>query len=253
MNSEFISVKGNKFHVLSEDSGQIPVVMAHGFTENSICMKPIMEKLPFDSRGIAYDAKAHGLSDAPTSGYGKDEMAKDLVGIVQELEIDNPVLYRHSLGANTVARSSEILENIRFCILEDPAGLMISSLNGDERTKRKRSQFDEWRTSTHREIKEQYTRTPKFADLLATARKQMRPEALRIDERGYDYIGNILENAPETLILRPDPTVVDYDVKGENLLTEVSVEIVPNTSHTIFRDNQSDFVRLLDKFVSKHM
>lgn len=134
--------------------------MAHGFTDNSMCMKPIIKKLPFDSKGIAYDAKTYGLSDAPTSGYGRDDMAKDLVGIVQELEINNPVLYGHSLGANTVARSSEMLEDIRFCILENPTGLKINSLDKNKRTKRIRSKFDEWRTSTHREIREKYTRTP---------------------------------------------------------------------------------------------
>lgn len=249
MNSNFITVEDNNFHILSEEDGEIPVVMAHGFTDNAMCMTPLMEKLPFDSRGIAYDAKAHGLSDAPNSGYGKQDMADDLVGVVRKLELDNPVLYGHSLGANTVARASQALDDVRFCVLEDPAGLIMRGVDENERSERETSQFKNWRTSTHREIKEQYVGTPRFADLLATARKQMRPEALNINDRGYDYIGDFLENPPETLLLRPDPTVVDYDVSDQDLPSEVSVNVIPNASHTIFRDNQKDFIQALDDFL----
>lgn len=251
MNSDFISVENNKFHILSEEEGKIPVVIAHGFTDNAMCKIPLMEKLPFDSRGIAYDAKAHGLSDAPNSGYGKQDMADDLVGIVRELELDNPVLYGHSLGANTVARASQVLKNVRFCVLEDPAGLMMRGIDEDERTERKTSQFENWRTSTHREIKKEYVGTPRFADLLSTARKQMRPEALNIDERGYDYIGDFLEDPPETLLLRPDPNVVDYEISDDNLPNKVSVNTIPSASHTIFRDNQKDLICVLEDFIRR--
>jgi Predicted hydrolases or acyltransferases (alpha/beta hydrolase superfamily) len=237
MDSNFVSVGGNKFHVLSEESGQIPVVMAHGFASNAMCMKPIMKRLPFDARAISYDAKAHGLSDAPSSGYGKDEMAHDLIGIVDELGIENPVLYGHSLGANTVMRASNLQDSVRFCVLEDPAGLITADMNDTKEAERRRSKFEKWRTSTHVELKQQDAVVSKFADLVATAQKQMRPEALNITRRGYDYIGDILENPPSTLILRPDSSIVDYDISERRLPENVSTDTILNASHTIFRSN----------------
>jgi pimeloyl-ACP methyl ester carboxylesterase len=249
MESEFVEVNSNKFHIMYQTDGQVPVFMAHGFTDNGMCLKPLAEKMPEWIKTYMYDAKAHGLSDAPSIGYSQEDMARDLVCIIDELGIDEVGLYGHSLGANTVAKASEMISNPKFMILEDPAGLLYKNLNSEKRHKKKRKQFKNYRISTHREIYDDYHNTPRYCDLLATARKQLRPEALKIDKRGYEYIGNIINRPPETVILRPDKSKLSYADKDTKLPDNVEMRNVEDTSHTIFRDNPERCMEILKEFL----
>lgn len=249
MNSRFVTVRGSKFHVVSEETGDVPIVMAHGFTDNWMCLRPVMNRLPDWLRVVSYDAKSHGLSDAPDRGYGKNQMAWDLVGIVDELGLENVGLYGHSLGANTVARASKRMDCVDFMILEDPAGLLTQSRDRVDRYEEKRVDFERWRTCTHSEILKEY-KDSDYSELLATARKQMRPEALNIVERGYSYIGEILDSPSDTLVLRPDQSVTGYSDNENELVDEIRVCSVPNAGHTVFRDEPEHSAEFVLEFLS---
>lgn len=251
LESKFVTVKGNTFHIVEDTEGSIPVLMAHGYTDSWRCLKPIAERLPSFTRTIMYDAKAHGLTDAPDSGYSEESMADDMYKISRELGLDDPILFGHSLGANTAALATRQFSSLRCIILEDPAGQMVNNLSTEERHKDNKNDLRNWRLSSHKKIRERYDRVPNFGEELATARKQLRPEVIKIDKRGYSYVHNLLSShPPETLILRPDPDEVDYPVgSSKEIFDEVTVQTVDNSTHTIFRDNPDEFINIVNKFL----
>jgi pimeloyl-ACP methyl ester carboxylesterase len=51
---------------------------------------------------VALDQRAHGLSDAPPTGYGLDRLAADAGNAIRELGLNRPVVVGHSWGG-TVA------------------------------------------------------------------------------------------------------------------------------------------------------
>lgn len=113
-----VSVGGARLHYYRRGSGR-PIVLAHGATDNGKCWGRVAAALEGRYDVIAYDARYHGRSDAPAGG----ELAGggDLIGFVEALDLVNPVIMGHSMGAMTVAQAAASAPNkFRGAILEDP-------------------------------------------------------------------------------------------------------------------------------------
>lgn len=114
---------GIKIHYNRTGGDKPPVVLAHGFTDNGLCWTRVAQVLEQDYDVIMYDARGHGFSDAPESGYSTEDRAADLAGLIQALGLENPrpILIGHSMGAETVATTAtHHPELVRCAILEDP-------------------------------------------------------------------------------------------------------------------------------------
>ena len=246
--SKFVSANNMRTHVLDSYLGEVPILMAHGFTDNSECIIPLAKRLPSNLSPKIYDARGHGLSEAPRRGYSEHNMAMDAVELARSLDLQKPILFGHSMGANTMAIVANEMADVQAVILEDPPSSMDERNQYDIRTKRKR--LEEWRKQSHMEIRVEYSNYPEFmADRIATARKQIRPEVLKIAERGYSSIQDILDSGTDTLILRPDPSETDRTTKTQDFPSNVELQIVQGASHTIFRDKPSKFTKIVSKFI----
>src|SRR4051794_16214475 len=53
-------------------------------------------------RCVAFDRRGHGRSDAPSTGYDIDTLARDLGSVIERLELTNVTLVGHSLGGAEV-------------------------------------------------------------------------------------------------------------------------------------------------------
>jgi len=70
---------------------------------------------------IMPDARGHGLSDAPESGYSSSDHSADLAGFIEALGLERPAVGGHSMGAGTVLRLiADDPDLVRCAILEDP-------------------------------------------------------------------------------------------------------------------------------------
>jgi len=70
---------------------------------------------------IMFDARGHGLSEAPETGYAREDHVADLAGLVQALGLKRPAIIGHSMGAANVALAVASYPNLARCvILEDP-------------------------------------------------------------------------------------------------------------------------------------
>jgi pimeloyl-ACP methyl ester carboxylesterase len=99
-----------------------PVLLLHGLTDNGACWTRLARDLEADYDLIMPDARGHGRSSIPETGYGPEERAADTVALIDALGLDRPVLLGHSMGGLTAALvAADAPERIRGAILEDPA------------------------------------------------------------------------------------------------------------------------------------
>jgi pimeloyl-ACP methyl ester carboxylesterase len=88
-----------------EEAGEgIPVVLLHGLTATRRYV--VMGSKALERGGhrvIAYDARGHGRS-LPADAYGYDQLANDLLVVLEERGIDRAVLAGASMGAHTIVR-----------------------------------------------------------------------------------------------------------------------------------------------------
>ena len=73
-----VVANGIKIHYNRTGGDKPPVVLAHGFTDNGLCWTRAAQVLEQDYDVIMYDARGHGFSDAPESGYSTEDHAADL-------------------------------------------------------------------------------------------------------------------------------------------------------------------------------
>ncbi|MES1258871.1 MAG: alpha/beta hydrolase, partial [Acidobacteriota bacterium] len=91
---------GIQIHYL--ESGRGPdVVMLHGFLGNlAVWHLRMVPELRREHRIVTYDLRGHGYSDVTPRGYTAAAMAEDLLGLLDRLGIDRPILIGHSFGAD---------------------------------------------------------------------------------------------------------------------------------------------------------
>jgi pimeloyl-ACP methyl ester carboxylesterase len=77
------------------------LVMVHGITGNlAVWHLHIVPALSERFRVLTYDLRGHGYSGAPSTGYSPDDMAGDLLQLLDAIEIERPVVIGHSYGAD---------------------------------------------------------------------------------------------------------------------------------------------------------
>jgi pimeloyl-ACP methyl ester carboxylesterase len=127
--SDDVIVNGVKIHYYRTGGDNPPVVLAHGITDNGLCWTRLARGLEDAYDLIMFDARGHGLSDAPESGYAPEEHVADLAGLVQALELERPALVGHSMGAANVALALATYPDLARCaVLEDPPWQMAYDL-----------------------------------------------------------------------------------------------------------------------------
>ncbi|MFN2463290.1 MAG: alpha/beta fold hydrolase [Candidatus Dormibacteria bacterium] len=78
-----------------------PVVLLHGWPENWYLWRKVMPALARDLHVFAPDLRGFGWSDAPPSGYQKEQLASDILRLLDELNIGPAWLAGHDWGGFT--------------------------------------------------------------------------------------------------------------------------------------------------------
>lgn len=81
-----------------EGSGK-QILCVHGLTANCRCWDLIASALAPRHRMIAMDLRGRGLSDHPSSGYSVEGHCGDILSLLDDMDLERPVLMGHSLGA----------------------------------------------------------------------------------------------------------------------------------------------------------
>lgn len=94
----FVELDRVRLHVAEAGQGE-PVVLLHGWPQHWWCWRHQVPELARDHRVICPDLTGLGWSDAPATGYRKDQLAADVLGALDAMGIDRFHLVGHDWGA----------------------------------------------------------------------------------------------------------------------------------------------------------
>lgn len=93
----FASVNGVKLHYLTAGRGE-PVILLHGYAQNSHMWRPLIVELAKSRLVIAPDLRGFGQSSKPDSGYDKKTMAQDVHHLAVSLGLKRASIVGHDIG-----------------------------------------------------------------------------------------------------------------------------------------------------------
>ena len=94
-----VSGHGVKIRVAQWEGKNAPVFSIHGITANCRCWDVMASKLAPEHRVMAMDLRGRGLSEKPQSGYAVEHHVKDILSVMDHLDLEKTALMGHSLGA----------------------------------------------------------------------------------------------------------------------------------------------------------
>ncbi|MFC7197119.1 alpha/beta fold hydrolase [Halosimplex aquaticum] len=249
---------GVRLHYARTGGDGPPLVVAHGVFDDGLARIPLARDLEDEYDVVLYDARGHGQSDAPESGYGADDRAADLVGLLDELGIENPLLLGHSMGGDTVlATAANYPDRPRAVVAVDPAGLLAHNRDNrgddgldEEEIEGVREQVLWWHDHSKAELLEADDELAghveagqeELASLLADARLRVSANITEVFRSGWadpaDYYSDI--DAP-TLVLRADvdEQARERDRESADLIPDGRLVHVDDAGHCVFRDQRS--------------
>lgn len=142
MESTFTSPDGTEIAYLVEGEGESdgePVILVHGFAANAklnwVGPQVVSDLVERGRTVIAPDTRGHGASDKPTEpdAYSYENLAGDVMGLADHLEIKKYDLAGYSMGALTSLRIGAIDPRVRRVIYGGIGGnvLIPDALNRD--------------------------------------------------------------------------------------------------------------------------
>lgn len=118
-----VTVNGLETFLYREGNGP-PLVMLHGMAATSDCWTYTFEKLKASYTTIAPDLPGHGRSAGSAYPYDLDFYLRWLVGLLETLEVDKPILMGASMGgALSLAYTVAHVDDVERLILVDALGV----------------------------------------------------------------------------------------------------------------------------------
>lgn len=94
----WVEARGLRFHVAEAGSGDDPVLMLHGWPQHWYEWRNLMPALADRHRVLAMDLRGFGWSDAPRRGYEKENLATDVLAVLDQLGLERVKLVGHDWG-----------------------------------------------------------------------------------------------------------------------------------------------------------
>jgi pimeloyl-ACP methyl ester carboxylesterase len=92
-----VQLPGFRVHLTEAGSGP-PLVLLHGFPQNWWEWRELIGPLAESHRVICPDMRGFGWSEAPAGGYEKEQLAEDVVALLDALELESVRLAGHDWG-----------------------------------------------------------------------------------------------------------------------------------------------------------
>lgn len=129
-----VSANGIAIHYHRTGGDKPSIVLLHGITDNGLCWTRMAQALESNYDLILVDARGHGHSDKPETGYSADDHAADVAGLIEALGLEKPVVMGHSMGAATATTLGATYPDlVGLLILEDPPWRPANSGSEEER------------------------------------------------------------------------------------------------------------------------
>jgi non-heme chloroperoxidase len=86
-----------------------PVLLIQGLSDSWLSYLPLLAEMPADLRLIAISLRGHGDSGKAAAGYSLDDMARDVVAVMDALGLSRADIVGHSLGSVVAQKLVEVL------------------------------------------------------------------------------------------------------------------------------------------------
>ncbi|MGM0901224.1 MAG: alpha/beta fold hydrolase [Bacillota bacterium] len=118
------TINGNELQIADYPGENGTIIGIHGLTGTHKNMHYYAEKFKGDYRFIAVDLRGRGNSDQTDEVASIFNHADDIIGLIEALDIKNPILIGHSMGAFISAIVASKLDCVKAVILLDGAAEM---------------------------------------------------------------------------------------------------------------------------------
>ncbi len=116
-----IAVDDNtSIHYTRTGGGKAPVVLLHGVQVSGLSWLRTAQALETTYDVIMPDFRGHGQSSRLLDGTSSEIMVNDAIAIIKALELDNPFVIGHSMGAGIAGRLAAVYP-LQAVVLVDPA------------------------------------------------------------------------------------------------------------------------------------
>lgn len=240
----WVTADGVRLHVLDYGGDGVPLLILPGITSPAIAMDFVARELVDLARPIILDIRGRGLSDDGPS-YTLQDYAADTEAVISALNLKDPILLGHSMGARIAAVTAA--RNPLRTILVDPP--MSGPARGPYPTTLAafQNQLEQaQRGTTADEVAQSWPRWPRREqELRARWLASCGAEAIASTHRGFeteDFFDTWpAVPAPTTLIYGADSPVVTAEGAAEALKTNPTARLVkvPDAGHMVFWDNPS--------------
>jgi pimeloyl-ACP methyl ester carboxylesterase len=96
------------------------ILLHHGLASSQRIWDLMLPGLARRFRVVTYDARGHGLSAKPSSGYGFDHVTRDALAVIRAARLRRPVVVGHSWGADVaLALSADRPRAVAGAVLVD--------------------------------------------------------------------------------------------------------------------------------------
>jgi len=249
---------GIALHYLRTGGEGASVVLLHGLMGSGACWTPVARGLPEGLDVVMPDARGHGESDAPAQGYRYDDHAADVIGLIETLGLDSPVVVGHSMGGMTAAVvASKTGARLGGVVLVDPTFLSPA---------RQREVWESDVAAEHQKIlgskdpalldrlrARQSRRPPELAELLIRARFQTRMSAFEVlAPPNPEYRALVASLEVPTLLALGDRPVVTYETAQElqGLNARLTLTQLADAGHGVPYDQPAPLAAAITSFVN---
>ncbi|MEZ4660579.1 MAG: alpha/beta hydrolase [Caldilineaceae bacterium] len=265
--SDHIQSNGLRIHYTRTGGDKPPLVLAHGFSDNGLCWTPVAEILAADYDVVMVDARGHGQSEAPESGYAVTDMAADLGGVIRGLGLHKPAILGHSMGgAMTYVLAGTQPDLPGAILIEDSGGINLASArrpDSAERMQQARERMTNFQNMTRAEVLEHGRQTNPLwseAELApwAEAKQQFNLRALNRMGTSVDNWPEIVANitCPALLITADVDKGAIVDAEGvaalKQAIPQLEVVNIAGAGHNIRREQFARYMAVVREFLGKN-
>lgn len=261
--SDFVTTNEIRIHYHRTGGNKPPLVLAHGLTDTGLCWIRVAQVLEQDYDVIMVDARGHGYSDAPQTGYSPLDHAADLAGLVGALGLEKPALMGHSMGADNVAALTANYPDLAgYIILEDPPWEVDSdSIPPAEIRKEWWQQLADYKSMTREELSaRRKLESPTWNDVefdpWSEAKMLVNPNVLQFIGSPRNWRDTVPQITCPALLVTADPeaeAIVTPEIARSVAETNPNIQIIRlnGAGHNIRREQFQPFVDAVKTFLAE--
>lgn len=252
----YCEANGIQVHYTRTGGDKPPLILLHGLMTNGLCWSMLALALEADYDVIMPDARGHGQSEVPNFGYQYTDLASDVVGLINALQLEQPFILGHSMGGMTaavVAGSHPHL--LKSVVLADPTFLspaMQREVRDSDVAHQHRKVLALSLEEVMADAKARHPhRSTETHELFARARLQTSMAAFDVlTPPNPDYKAVMRKINIPCLLIFGDKGVVTPAVASSLQRRGISIKQIPQAGHSLHMDQPEQFAREVRSFLN---